>query len=182
MNFYVKQFDIIFNCDYGTPGTFLGSDLLTFYSDGLSNYNDKCFFTNHDEFWFSKREAMTLPVPPTSANPPNPPITPRRRILLDSSGLTNLYLIGESSNSGSAGLLYSDYEYDGWTISNLTTFKSELCSLFKISPWESSLSNIVWEDNVNMFLFILHFNNSVTLYAPMFYEGNTSQADEVITI
>lgn len=85
------------------------------------------------------------------------------------------------------------WENKGWTASNITTFKTELCTWFETiktyySWWYGELGYLHnWgTDNgeINMHLFRITFDDlSPNIYTiPLFYKGNDPQAQETIVI
>ena len=92
------------------------------------------------------------------------------------------YSIGDSLRTS---LESSNWDFF-YTPSNLTTFKTELCTYFNNNKTDTS-NGLFWgSDNsqINLLFFIVTFDNDPgkTYYTNCFYHGNDPQRDEEIVI
>lgn len=79
-----------------------------------------------------------------------------------------------------------NYEMYYWSTYTSGDFLTNICTDIKTATTASPKDfwSGGWENNVNLLSVTMTFNDAPgkSYYIPLFYEGNTSQADEVITI
>jgi hypothetical protein len=82
----------------------------------------------------------------------------------------------------------TNWVFRGWS-STLATFKTELCTKFESGKTMThSNSSYDWgsypSSQINLILFSFTFNDLVgqTFYKPIFYRGNSTNADETIVV
>jgi len=69
----------------------------------------------------------------------------------------------------------------GFTISNLTTFKQELCTAFESIKVSLGLTDD--DGNINLYLHVIRIKDTEFIYfMPIFYQGNDPNADEIISV
>lgn len=209
MKFYIRNFDVIFP-EKDTVGSDTTSDGLFTWTRTLDDtylvqvmtFNIAAVYPSFNNYFCIGKHGLGIPyktniVPPTNFTFGK----------LDYSPFTEYpFEIFQNRVGLNVGMpvdqyISTNWPLRDWTVSNLTTFKTELCTYFKESvnlpagsyyfypshvpatyyEWPYKLG---WEEIVDMIFLNVSFTDTPgeNYYTQIFYEGNTAYADEEITV